>query len=548
MFHAIYDFWQANPQLWFNATPADDTEIARQFEDALRTPDPRPPASLPIKELTGYIILHDQLRRHINRAIIPNQPYPEPANFIQQCYARYTIYASEFTDFEFMFVLMPLRHTHQLQHIKFVLADTWKRIQHPATSPESRQTLKKYLTATYERYIKCSPDRDKSSLVIYHPLHELNPGLEFINILDPAIKDSYIPQASWIEPPISLTDSTKLIQQMSSFLAKLPDRPIITVSLSGGVDSMVCTYLLKVIGHPFQAVHINYANRPECPQEVDLLRYWCSILSVPLIVRTIDEINRPRCMEPEINLRELYESYTRDIRMLAYINANPAQQAQSNNNYVMLGHNQDDTIENILTNIASGSHLDNLLGMTPMSSQTHFGEEIQFLRPLLNITKQEIYEFAHLANIPYLIDSTPKWSQRGKIRDIVRPALQAWNPTCLPAFINLATKLTEMASLIDQLVPTPSAKSNIMFNSLDDVPVNKMYWETLFKKQSHQRSTRLQVTQKTLDNLLDRLIYLQHHPGKLVINQPVKFTLCKDVILSIVKQKAGSIQVTICDT
>jgi tRNA(Ile)-lysidine synthase TilS/MesJ len=77
----------------------------------------------------------------------------------------------------------------------------------------------------------------------------------------------------------------------------------VILGLSGGVDSMVCTYLLKVIGHPFQAVHINYANRPECPQEVDLLRYWCNLLSIPLIVRTIDEINRPRCMEPEINLR-----------------------------------------------------------------------------------------------------------------------------------------------------------------------------------------------------------------------------------------------------
>lgn len=545
MFHAIYDFWQANPQLWFNATPADDTEIARQFEDALRNPDPRPPASLPIKELTGYIILHDQLRRHINRVIMPKLPYLEPANFIQQCYDRYTIYASEFTDFEIMFVLMPLRHTHQLQHVKFVLDETWKRLLHPATSPESRQTLKKYLTATYERYIKCCPDRDKSSLDIYQPELEQNQGLEFIHILDPAIKDSYIPQASWIDFPPDLMDSSKLIQQMSSFLAKLPTGSIITVSLSGGVDSMVCTYLLKVIGHPFQAVHINYTNRPECPQEVALLRYWCNILSIPLIVRTIDEINRPRCMEPEINLRELYESYTRDIRMLAYINSKP-DQAQANN-YVLMGHNQDDTFENIMTNIVSGSHLDNLLGMTPISSQTHFGEEIQFLRPLLNITKQEIYEFAHLANIPYLIDSTPKWSQRGKIRDIVRPALQSWNPACLPAFINLATKLTEMTSLIDQLVPTPSAKSNIMFNSLDEIPVNKMYWETLFKKQSHQRSTRLQVTQKTLDNLLDRLIYLQHHPAKLVINQPVKFTLCKGVVLSIVKQKSGTIQLCICD-
>lgn len=543
MFHEIYDFWQANPHLWFGSTPADDFRITELFEDALQ----HPPASSSIKELTGYIILHDQLRRHINRAT-NGQPYLEPADLIQQCYAGYKVYSSELTDFEFMFVLMPLRHTHQLQHVKFVLAETWKQIQHPATTPESRASLKKYLTATYERYVKCCPDRDKSSLVTYLPIQQKpNPAPSFISILDPEIKDSYIPQDMWMPNPVLANN--KLIQQMSRFLTDLSSKDpmtIITVSLSGGVDSMVCTYLLKAIGHPFQAVHINYANRPECPQEVDLIRYWCNILAIPLIVRTIDEINRPRCMEPEINLRELYESYTRDIRMLAYINANTDQQAQSNNNYVMLGHNQDDTIENILTNIASGSHLENLLGMTPKSSQIHFGEEIQFLRPLLNTTKQEIYEFAHLANIPYLIDSTPKWSQRGKIRDIVRPALQAWNPACLPAFIDLATKLTEMSTLISMLVPNPEPESNIMFNSLESIPVNKMYWETLFKKQSHQQLPSLQVTQKTLANWLDRLIYLQHHPAKLITNQPVKFTLCKSIMLSIVKLTPGTIQVSIC--
>jgi DNA-directed RNA polymerase beta' subunit len=94
---------------------------------------------------------------------------------------------------------------------------------------------------------------------------------------------------------------------------------LITVSISGGVDSMVCSYILKQIPNiNFICVHIDYYNRKECEQEEELLKWWCNtILDVPLYIRRIDEINRPKCMEYE--LRDLYESYTKNIRFNSYI-------------------------------------------------------------------------------------------------------------------------------------------------------------------------------------------------------------------------------------
>ncbi len=294
----------------------------------------------------------------------------------------------------------------------------------------------------------------------------------------------------------------------------------IIVSISGGVDSMVCSYLLKQLTFDYDnlkiaAVHIDYYNRQECEQEEELLIWWCNtILDIPLYIRRIDEINRPKCMEYE--LRDLYESYTKDVRFNSYITIN-----ENLSHYIILGHNKDDTIENIFTNTASQSHYENLLGMTPISNQSYKQNNICFLRPLINIPKNEIYQFAITNNIPFLQDSTPKWSQRGKIRDIVKPALNQWNPLIFDGLINLSNKMSQMTLLLDKLI-SPDI-NNIKYNSVNDVPTDTIYWSTVLKKNN------IYITQKTLINLINRIQHYQSFPHKLRDFQ--KIQLCKNTML-----------------
>ena len=292
----------------------------------------------------------------------------------------------------------------------------------------------------------------------------------------------------------------------------------LTVSLSGGVDSMVCTYLLWAIGQPFQALHINYSNRPECDREEELLRYWCGRLECPLFIRRIQEINRPLCMSVE--MREIYESYTYDIRFMAYRNLSAP---------VVMGHNRDDCIENIFTNILHCRGYDNLNGMT-QDSQIN---GIRVLRPLLDIPKTEIYDFATLVNIPHLVDSTPGWSQRGRIRDNIVPALVGWNPQMLDSLVALASTVGEMAGLIDELIP---AVTSLSFVDLARIPINGFYWTKIFQKAG------IQVTKKTVIQLLDRLGQLRANPGK---SRTIKFTLAKDVYLQLDRLPNETVQMTI---
>ncbi len=497
----IYTFWESNSKLWFNSTPEDDKYIYDNFIEYLLkfyNID-----TMNKKDWTSYCILFDQLLKHINRHI--NNMYFEPDDFLDNCVINYNKFKNDLTDFEFMFCLMPIRHTHQLNHVKFVLKETWTRLE----LNKDNQFIKKFLIATYERYIKCTKE---------HNLIEYNNNelvFECVEILDKASPTIDKVKFEIKESPLSIC--------MEDFIREnnLINKSIINniiISISGGVDSMVCSYLLKQIpGLKISCVHIDYYNRPECEKEEKLLIWWCNtILNIPLYIRRIDEINRPKCMEYE--LRELYESYTKDVRFSSYINCtNNFMQNESLDYYVVLGHNKDDTIENIFTNTASKSHYENLLGMTPVSYQEYKDKDICFLRPLINIPKSEIYKYAIDNNIPFLQDSTPKWSQRGKIRDIVKPALNEWNPLIFDGLINLSAKMGQMILLLEKLVPDNI--SSIRYNNIYEVPIDNIYWTTILKKND------IRVTQKTIVNLINRLEHYQNFPHKLKDTQKIQLAV-----------------------
>lgn len=516
----VYDFWLANSRVWFNSNTEDDVCIADKFSPVFKYVTDNSITAETItnaKQWTGYVILYDQILRHVNR--VSDEKICPPATFISDCYAKYNEFCGgiTFTDFEFAFCLLPLRHTHDMKHVSFVITESWRRLE-VNKSPE----IKRYLTATYERYAKLCINRDADNLAFYGSddpdmQHPFNPDV--MSILDSRCN---------IFIPNKLTHiDHHLVQTMCNFTTRHNlHKERITISLSGGVDSMVCSYLLWVIGQPMQAVHINYNNRTECALEEDLIKYWCNLLGIPLYIRRLTEINRPKCME--YNMREVYESYTRDMRFYAYTNT-----AIGGQSYIMLGHNKDDCIENILTNTASQSHYENLCGMTEYSTQDHYGQTLTVLRPLLATMKQDIYTFAREANIPFLVDSTPKWSQRGKIRDIVRPALESWNPLIIPGMLELSAKMTEMTKLLDILVP----KTIPEFESIMLVPKNIMYWEQVFKK--HGFGQELFITQKTMTGWIEKIEYLQKQPNKLILNQPVKFVICKNKIITITKTVSG---------
>ena len=233
----IYTFWKNNPNLWFNATDEDDKYISETFMtyyyDDMQNID-----EMYKEEWTSYCILNDQLIKHFNRYYGINLTGPN--YFIINCYSKYKEFKSYLNDFEFMFCLMPIRHTHELNHVKFVLNETWNRL----SNDKNNQFIKKFLIATYERYIKLTKEDNL--------MHYINSDIVFTHN---EILDEISPKNISI---IACNHTEKLYNCMDEFIKNnyLINENII-VSISGGVDSMVCSYLLKQLTYQFKHLQIS---------------------------------------------------------------------------------------------------------------------------------------------------------------------------------------------------------------------------------------------------------------------------------------------------
>lgn len=302
----------------------------------------------------------------------------------------------------------------------------------------------------------------------------------------------------------------------------------LVLSISGGVDSMICSWILKINKIKFCCVHINYSNRPESIREEQFVIEWCRILGIKLWVRRIEEINRLECMKN--NLRDLYESYTKDVRFKTY-------QKVCLNPWVILGHNQDDCFENIMTNISKKTKYENLLGMELYSSIDFFDDKINFLRPMLSINKKSIYKYAQINHIPYLFDSTPKWSQRGKIRDIVRPTLENWNPSIVSGFFELSSLLRDSDQLINKMVNDWSNKiiKEQIICEPNEIPLNKLFWEKFF----HVKN--IKISSHSLDNFIRFIDKIINGKTKIDINVFTKYEVNKFYQIKMLKTKYNNI-------
>jgi tRNA(Ile)-lysidine synthase TilS/MesJ len=79
---------------------------------------------------------------------------------------------------------------------------------------------------------------------------------------------------------------------------------------------------------------------------------------------------------------------------------------------------------------------------------------IKIIRPMLDISKSQITEFANQYNIPYLYDSTPKWCERGRIRDILVPSINQYDKDLLQNLVKISKRFKEIYNVYENLLLT----------------------------------------------------------------------------------------------
>jgi tRNA(Ile)-lysidine synthetase-like protein len=184
----------------------------------------------------------------------------------------------------------------------------------------------------------------------------------------------------------------------------------ILVSLSGGVDSMVLISVLKFLGYELVGCHINYNNREETSDEQNFLEYWCSYNLIKLYVKNIINLKRKN------SKRSDYEYESKKIRFDFYKEV----MKKEDLGFILLAHHKDDIIENIFANVCRGRYI---LDLAVIKEQSIIND-VTIMRPLIELYKTSIYEFASSYEVPYFKDTTPEWSVRGKFRNKIYPLLQ----------------------------------------------------------------------------------------------------------------------------
>ncbi len=187
----------------------------------------------------------------------------------------------------------------------------------------------------------------------------------------------------------------------------------IYAGFSGGADSTALLVILKTLSekHKFQltAVHLEHGLRGKeglndalcckkfCKkQNINYLEFKLNVKGSLLPGEGVEACAR------RLRLDKFSEIINEHKSPVSVCCATPPQQAKSPN-AIALGHHQDDKIENLFIRLFRGS---NSSGLTSLRHSTIFNG-LNILRPLLNISKDEIEHFLHSNNITdWNIDST----------------------------------------------------------------------------------------------------------------------------------------------
>ena len=204
------------------------------------------------------------------------------------------------------------------------------------------------------------------------------------------------------------------VNRVKAAAESYPRHELHLVGVSGGVDSRVLLYLLPKIGFDRLVVcHLNHNLRgSESLEDSKFVSRLSHRLGLPFYTETL----------PELGTGSL-EGAAREARLQFFGRA----AASFSTSSVFLAHQADDQVETFLFNLFRGSgSLDNATIKTesPVTAGTR---QLLLRRPLLQVWKHEIHEFAATFHLRFREDSTniSRQMTRNRIRHDLIPEIEA---------------------------------------------------------------------------------------------------------------------------
>jgi tRNA(Ile)-lysidine synthase len=211
----------------------------------------------------------------------------------------------------------------------------------------------------------------------------------------------------------------------------------ILAGVSGGMDSVLMTHLLKAAGFNFGIAHCNFQLRgDEALRDQEFCNSLANQLRVPF--HTINFDTRNYAADNKVSI----QMAARELRYQWF----DAVCQQSDFQLVALAHHQNDTIETILLNLTRGTGIAGLHGILPKNGR--------LVRPMLFLNRDEIATIVADNNLTYVEDSSNVSTKyaRNKIRLEVIPKLKELNPSLEKTFENNLKHFRDLEILLENQV------------------------------------------------------------------------------------------------
>jgi len=216
----------------------------------------------------------------------------------------------------------------------------------------------------------------------------------------------------------------------------------ILIALSGGPDSVFLFHNLRklkdIISFNLYASHINHMYRgQDAMHDEEFVRDLCQKYGIRLFVK------RKNMTEYARELKVTEEEAGRVLRY-GFFNENLS---QIGGGKVALAHNLNDQAETVLQRLIRGTGID---GLSAMSFQKG-----NLIRPMLNVSRDEIMAYLHENNYQYCIDITNSQDiyGRNKIRLNLIPYLEKnFNPNIQATLSRMAEAMERDKKIIEKYI------------------------------------------------------------------------------------------------
>ena len=204
----------------------------------------------------------------------------------------------------------------------------------------------------------------------------------------------------------------------------------ICVAVSGGRDSMALLHYLNAekdgYGIILTALNCDHKMRESSAKDSLFVKDWCRDRNISLLT-----------FEADVQLNS--EAEAREWRRSCYF------KAAKNADFVATAHHLNDNAETVLFNLARGSALAGVTGITDAVITNGDGDRLNLIHPLISVTREEINDYIAENNVPFVDDETnfSNAYTRNYIRNNVLPALEKAVPDAAKAIYRFSRLAAE---------------------------------------------------------------------------------------------------------